>query len=341
MKKISMLIIFIILIAAMVIFKLGSFKNEENLENKKILNSNELTKLTVSSGKSIIVSLLDIAQSEGFFEKEGLDLEITYYNSGAESIKAMFEDKQNLSICAHNTMVNYAMERNDFKTIASIGKNNNISGILVKKPIDGKDFVFEGKNINVIPKTATEKFLNSYLEKNHIDKNNIVISSYNIDEAIEKLKTDEIDGVVLYEPIMTNYAKKLGRDYQVIKEKGLYTVFAPINVKTEFLNKNQETLKKFVIALNKASDYYYKNETIFEKKIENFTGMSIEKIRPVLNETKFSIELDMGMLIACEIEAKYLINLEEKSTKKIPNFNNYFYVDILKEVAPNRVNIIN
>lgn len=55
---------------------------------------------------------------------------------------------------------------------------------------------------------------------------------------------------------------------------------------------------------------------------------------------QFSLSLDQSLITAMEDEARWMIKNNLTSEKQVPDFMNYVYVDGLKAVKPEAVNII-
>jgi NitT/TauT family transport system substrate-binding protein len=60
----------------------------------------------------------------------------------------------------------------------------------------------------------------------------------------------------------------------------------------------------------------------------------------VWSENQFSLSLDQSLITAMEDEARWMIKNNLTTEKKVPDFMNYIYVDGLKAVKPEAVNII-
>jgi len=55
---------------------------------------------------------------------------------------------------------------------------------------------------------------------------------------------------------------------------------------------------------------------------------------------QFALSLDQALVLAMEDEARWIIKNNVTTEKKVPDFVNYIYVDGLRAVKPDAVNII-
>jgi len=60
----------------------------------------------------------------------------------------------------------------------------------------------------------------------------------------------------------------------------------------------------------------------------------------IWSENQFSLSLDQSLVTAMEDEARWMIKNNLTKEKQVPDFLNYIYVDGLKAVKPEAVNII-
>jgi len=60
----------------------------------------------------------------------------------------------------------------------------------------------------------------------------------------------------------------------------------------------------------------------------------------VWSQNQFSLSLDQALIVTMEDEARWMIANKLTSEKQVPDFLNYIYVDALKAVKPEAVNII-
>ena len=60
----------------------------------------------------------------------------------------------------------------------------------------------------------------------------------------------------------------------------------------------------------------------------------------VWSDYRYSVTLDQSFILLMQDEARWLINNNLTTATSVPNFLNYVYVDGLKSVSPESVNII-
>ncbi len=107
-----------------------------------------------------------------------------------------------------------------------------------------------------------------------------------------------------------------------------------------WLAQRADTVKRFLKSLGEAEDYLVqhpdKAKAIVQKRL-NYENSYIASAWP---QHQFSLSLDQTLIVAMKDEARWMINNNLTGEKKIPDFSNYMYIDGLKAIKPDAVNII-
>jgi NitT/TauT family transport system substrate-binding protein len=108
----------------------------------------------------------------------------------------------------------------------------------------------------------------------------------------------------------------------------------------DWITRHPELVNRFVNSLVQAEEYIINHpdgaKAIIQKRFK-FDRASIERMWQV---HQFSLSLDQSLITAMEDEARWMIKNKLTSEKHVPDFVNYIYIDGLKAVKPEAVNII-
>jgi ABC-type nitrate/sulfonate/bicarbonate transport systems, periplasmic components len=282
MKKIIIPIICIMLLVSL--FFLGDFNKEKE---------NKLPKIKVAEvTHSIFYTPLYVAQALGYFEEEGLDVEIIL-TSGANNVAAavMSGDVQ-IGFCgSEQTLYIYNEGAKDYLVnFAGMTKRDG-SFLVSREPIDKFGLsklsgVILGGRQGGMPAMT----LNYTLHKNNI--NSLVVDT-SIDFA--GLSGTFIGGngdyVTLFEPTALALEKG-GYGYVVasIGELGGEVPYTTFNALKSYLNDNPETIERFIKAIQKGLNYTLNNDSkiIGEILINYFPDTSLNDIIIVVDRYKDS-----------------------------------------------------
>ncbi len=237
-----------------------------------------------------------VANSNGYFKEEGLDVEIILTPGADKVTSAILSNDVEIGFCGSEAtiyvyngnekdyLVNFAgLTKKDGSFIVSREKidNFNLNNLKGKKIIGGR--------IGGMP----EMTLEWTLMENGIDLNDV-----NIDTSIAFASMSgafiggEGDFVSLFEPTALEIEKN-GYGYVVASLGSLggnvpYTTF---NARKSYIEKNPEIIKKFVKALQKGLDYTYTHSSkeIAESITKYFPDTSLNDLEKIV---KRYIEID-------------------------------------------------
>ena len=286
MKKILLsVLLFLVVITILVI---GIFKNNED-------DNTSLTKVTVAEvAHSIFYAPQYAAISEGFFEDEGLEIELIL-TPGADAVMAavLSGDVQIGFSGTEATIYVYNGGEKDYPmTFAGLTKRDG-AFLVSRNKID--NFTLEdlkGKTVVGGRKGGMPEMTFEWgLRQNGIDPN----KDLNIDTSIAFAAMQGAfiggtgDFVTLFEPNATAVEKQgLGYVVAYVGTLGGEVPYTAYNARKSYLEKNPEIIKGFSKAVDKGLKFVLENEPKIVAKsiIEFFPDTSIDDLTTMINRYK-------------------------------------------------------
>ena len=283
MKKIiSLIIIFIIIILCIVIF----FINKEEKTN--------LTKVTVAEvTHSAFYAPWYVAIENGYFEKNGIDIEVVLTSGANNVVAAVLSNDVNVGLCGPEATI-YVYEEGEKDYVKTFSGLTKRDGQFIVSRIKNDNFKMsdlKGKEV-LAGRVGGMPILNfeNALKNSKVNKKDI-----NINTTIDfgSLSGAFIGGtgdyVNLFEPNATNI-EKLGYGY-VVKSIGElsgempYTAF---NARISYINKNEEVIKNFAKSIKEGLEFVNENdaEIIADVIIEQFPDTSINDLTTIIKRYK-------------------------------------------------------
>lgn len=286
-------------------------------------------------------SLVIIAEEQGFFSQEGLDVTITGYPSGKRAMEGMFNMEIDVATTAETPVVINSFDRHDFRIVASIGSLENYFKIVARKdrgiqqPAD-----LLGKHIATQGGSAMHFFLHLFLIKNGLSDKDVNISFIKIEELPKVLVGAEVDAITAREPTISETKKLLQDNVIVFAEPKIYRSTDFLVVLNDLINNKPEVIERILRALIKAEEFEKAHPEQSVKIVSKKLGINESDMPDILNEITLEVSLDQSFLIALEDEARWAIKNNLTNKTEIPNYLDYIYADGLKSVKPEAVNII-
>ncbi len=244
----------ILLLTGIVILALSACgKNNSKLEKVRIA---EVT-------RSVFYAPQYVAIEKGFFEEEGLDIDLTTVPGGDKTMTALISDGADVALVGSETSI-YVNSQGTEDSIINFAQVTQTDGtfLVARNPIENfswdmlKDSTFLGQRKGGMPQMVGE----FVLKKHGIDPHNDLDLIQNIDFAniSSSFASGTGEFVQLFEPTASIFEME-GKGHIVAsfgEESGHvpYTVFM---AKNSYLKKNKETIEKFTRALYKAQKWVY------------------------------------------------------------------------------------
>lgn len=277
MRKIVVPIICIILLVFIFLFATSINKgNDTKLEKIKVA---EVT-------HSLFYTPMYVADALGYFEDEGLDVEIIL-TSGANNVAAavMSGDVQ-IGFCGSEQSLYVYNEGAKDYLVNFAGMTKRDGSFLVSRtPIDDFDLnditgeILGGRNGGMPAMT-----LNYTLFENKID-DLIVNTNFDFAALSGAFIGGNGDFVTLFEPNALNLEKE-GYGYVVasIGELGGEVPYTAFNALKSYIDENPEIIKKFTRAIQKGLDYTFNhsNEELAKLLVDYFPDASLNDIETVI-----------------------------------------------------------
>ncbi|HCG99449.1 MAG: hypothetical protein A2074_04280 [Candidatus Aquicultor primus] len=337
-QSLKRLTIVFIAIVAVVTLASGCAGNSRNSRKN---NPGKVESITVGMEATSVNSLIYIAESQKYFEANGLKVTIKDdYPSGAIAAEGMLKGEVDVATAAEFAIVRQAFVQQDIQTLGSIDM------FMHMKLIGRKDLGIEnisdlkGKRIGVPLKSAADFQLGRFLDLHDLDKNEISIVDVQAPQAVDALINGEVDAVVAWQPNVLALKDRLGDQANIWSVQSGQPMYCAVVTTGKLATENPEAIKRFLNALKQAEDYVIQNpgqgRAIVQKRLDYDDGY----IKTIWPEHEFSLRLDQSFILAMEDQARWMIANNLTAEKSVPDFLDYIYEDAVMAVKPKSVNII-
>jgi NitT/TauT family transport system substrate-binding protein len=232
-----------------------------------------------------------VAKEKGFFEKEGIDAQITTFATGVEAIDALLIGRADMAVGL------------DFPIVSRIqgGKITVLAGIFHSAPgfhklvvsndiKEAKDLA--GKKIGIATGTAQHLITMKYLEENGIPADKVEIVGFtSLLEIVASLRSGRIDAAFVWAD-GTQKSIENGKHYVLTDDAAAKrSSSAYIAAQTKFTEEHPEMTVAVLRALNAASDFIRANKDEAAGLIAKNTRAKRDTMRDLLNYNEFALAL--------------------------------------------------
>lgn len=327
-----------ILLAILAIYSRIALHEPTGMSNKHRDQFENLRIAFITHPYSVLIA---VAHAKGFFEKEGLKVEIHPYAVGKDGIAAILAGKADLTTAADTGFANTILKGSPVRTAAVIATSEKSHSIIARKDRGiTKHSDLRGKKIGVTPGTFGDFNLNSFLTLAHIPPQQVHILNIEPKQMVDALRKGEVDAVSTWEPFTTILKKELGSQAVEFDNTPPITTSHNLVVRQDFSETSPLAIQKALRALLNAEAYTIEHPDEAQKISAESIGGNAELLKEIWDHYAYKVILDQNLIVRLEEQARWLIGTGQSVTSPFPNFLNHIYLKGLATVAPDRVTVI-
>jgi NitT/TauT family transport system substrate-binding protein len=282
-----------------------------------------------------------IAQEQHFFDANGLSVNVKdNYTSGVATTDALLKGDVDIVWAAEFAMVRRAFEKRPISNITIFGRFT--TQFLFARKDRGVATIsdLKGRKIGVLRNTIAEFYLVRFLALNGVNPQDVSLVDLPAAQSLEQITSGRIDCVVTWEPYASPIRRQLGDRVGVWSIQSSQPGYGVIVARNDWLSASPEITNRFLRSLAQAEDYIVRNPEAAKTIVQKHMGLDDAPMQVFWSEIQSFLSLDQSLVSAMEDEARWMIKNNLTPEKQVPDFLNYIYLDGLKKIKPEAVNII-
>lgn len=287
-------------------------------------------------------ALLPIARDRGFFQAEGIEIDLRPYTSGKNSIQAMLDGKCDLGTGAQAPVVYHSLRRKDFLVVANLAVSDDFEKIVVRsdRGINGPADL-RGRRIALPEFTTQHYLLDTYLLTNGLELHDVQRVYLHHNEVLKAFRRGEVDGIVHREPEVRHLLEEFGGKAKVLPSRSLCVSAYLLAGKRDFVKKKSAVITRVLRALLRAEDYAKKEPARARDIAARYYAADREEIEKIWLLHNYRVSLDQPLLLLLENMARWEIGRQPPAQRAaMPNYLDFIFFDGLQTARPEAVTII-
>lgn len=296
--------------------------------------------LTLAAVPTELNELVYVAEDQNIFARNGLQIILKDYDSGAAAAAGMLNGEAELALAAEFPVVRQVFNKRDITNLGTIARYENT--FIIWRADSGIKTIrdLRGKRIGVTLQTISEFYLGRTLELHGISLQQVTTVNVKAAEAEKALADREVDAVAIWEPWVNQISQSMGKE--VVTQPLQSAQFAYWNLvsTSNWTNSHAETVTRLMKSLSEAEDYSTRHQGAAKAIVRqrmNFDEAYLDTIWP---RYQFSLSLDQSLITAMEEEARWVMSNNLTAEKSVPDFLRYTNESALRAITPEAVNII-
>ena len=323
------IIVVIILIAALVLFT-GQTPAPPVLQEP----------LSIGISSPDLSALLFIAQEQGYFTGNGLNVTIKQYDTGLSAVNGLLTGEMDLATGSEYVFVGKTINGEKILITGNIAKFDN-EYLIARKDRGIKNYSdLKGKKIGISKKTTNDFFLSRFLYLHGIDVKEVQSVDLKPQQMADAIVKGDVDAVLVWEPYANAIGKQLGTNALVWPAQEEQRKYWLVICRNETVLQNPALIEKMFRSLHQAEEFTYSHPVETKSIIKDQMHYDDQSVERFWQSTQFGLTLDQPLILAMEDEARWMAAQNMTGGKIPPSYLDMIYQNAMLEVKPQAVTII-
>ncbi|MBX9902733.1 MAG: ABC transporter substrate-binding protein [Burkholderiales bacterium] len=293
-------------------------------------------KLVIAHASQPSFALIYIAAARGYFEEEGLNVELQPHTLGRNALNSVIEGKADIATAFGTPVVRRIYEWVPLGIIASLHTSTRNQAIVARRDRGISTATdLEGKRIGVTLGASMEYLLHLLLAAESIPAFSVRKISVEPENFEAAITGGEIDALVVFGAHLQSLQDKLGKERLAVFYSDLYIETSMLVGMREKLLANPVAMQRLLKAVLRAHAYIQTNpeeslEIVIRELAKQYPETAIRLSWPAL---RFDIELDNLLLSLLTQEARWMRDAGAFKTP-VPDFRDFVMTEFLHAVKP-------
>ena len=287
------------------------------------------------------LTLFWVAEQQGFFSQNALNVTAHKYDSGAGTLSGVINGEANIAVgTSEFPLVIRALNRESIQTMGTISKSNFVYLVAMADKGISNISDLKGKVIGTTFGTIAHYYLGRFLVLNGLRIEDVTLVDLKTPtDWVDAVVNGSIDAVATAQPYANAAKEGLGTNAVVWSINSNQPQFTQVVATNKWIADNPKLCSSFLRALYQAEEFVAGHSTEAEEIVKQQMNFTDAYMETVWAQNQYSLSLDPALIQAMESEARWLINNNLTNQTTVPDFMNYVYVNGLASVKPESVTI--
>lgn len=297
--------------------------------------------LRIGVSETILSLPLYIAESEGFFQKRGVNVEFVNCVGGNRCVKNMLDGQTDLSTTTELPVVFNSFTRKDFAILTSfVSVSNDLKVVARTDSKITEPGKLRDKTLGYVKGGASQYVLDLVLVYNGIDPDTVKLKTITPETALAALANKEVDALCIWEPFASRIELELGTDVQLVPIPKLYTeTFNLIAMQSAIKSKPKE-LERVVRALKDSTQFIQTHPEKAKALAAKRLKIPVVVVDKIFDDYRYRLSLNRSLPRTMEGQARWALREGHvEASLPQPNYTGFLYPAFLKAVDPGAVSL--
>jgi len=281
-----------------------------------------------------------VADTEGYFAAEGVQLAINEVVGGHRTMQQLLEGGADLATSSETVVMFNSFQRGDFAIIGSFVTSEDDVKIITRADTGiTTPQQLAGRTVANVTGAASHYFLDTLLLFNGVDPKRVHTRNLAPEAMVEALKNKSVDAIAVWEPIPF-LALRSVPGARMLPKSSTYRLTFNLVARKNLLGVRDDDLVRVLRALERAQEFIYRNPQQAKAILRQRLKLDQAFIDWIWSRYSYRLSLDQSLLTTLEGEARWARQEGLVKGERSPNYLNFIYAGPLLKVRASAVNII-
>lgn len=288
---------------------------------------------------SPISGVVIVAKQKGFFEKNGLDVEVSNFTSGKKALDAVLGGGADIATTAEAPTTAAALSNQPIAFLARIEFSDLKT--LTRKAAGIKTLAdLKGKKIGFTAGTGGEVYTSRLLKQAGLKATDVELTNIPPHGLAAALAAGSIDAYNTWEPHIFNGKKALGEEAALLDTKGVYSETFNLVALKDYVAKNKDVVQRFLKAAIEAEAWIKANRNEAIAVVASTVGLTADELAPIWDDYVYHVALDDKQLEVLKNHTAWRLESgNAPAGATTPDYSKVIFAEPLRAVAPDRVTL--
>ena len=301
----------------------------------------EPTSITIASSTPIESPQVVVALQNGFFEDNGLNVEITRFTSGRDALTALLGGQADYAIMAELPASSAAMAGESYRILAQVSSLSGHQKVMTRTDTGITSFAdLAGRDVGLLVGTSSHYELQLAMESVGMSSADVNVVGLGPPAQPGALETGDVDAIMAFDSFYTATKNLLGDRYAEVPDTGYHLRF--LLSAGESMLDNDDVSEKVLQALLDAEELIVSDPAKAKADIVEWSGGQVNAARAdeVFDTYVFGLNLSSGLVAQMVDEGEWLRDAQGvDGNPTAALFTSYINSGPLSAVASDRVNL--
>lgn len=301
--------------------------------------------VTIGIQVSPAMALVMVAKDKGFFDREGLDVELKEFTAGKFALQAFLGGSLDFAVAGEVPVTLSTLQGSDFVILSQVVERT-INEVRVVARRDGETtdarayFAAKRRKLATSFGGGPEFFTYNFLKKHGINRADVEIISQRPEDMPGSLANGSVDAVSVFDPFAFIAQTQLGPSAIVFADADIYSELYVITAKRDAITRDARTSEGLLRALVQAKSFIDSNRDESKDIVVKYTKLERSTVDGIWANFVFAPALNERLIDYQNQEAAWAKESGAvPAGTTLPDFRSRIYADALRTVAPSAVTI--